>query len=332
MQCNYCGKNIESSTVSFNGLSFCNNLCRYLWEKSKEQRVENVETTYKESSKVFLQNLDFEIDIKELGDRKLLIRASYFRGPQLYLDGVRLKPTKKERLKRLRTYTIKTDNGDELEIQLKLRAFDAVPAVFFNGNEIELVNKLTWYEYVLIIIPIILVFIGGIIGALIGGAAAYTNSILFRKINNKPLRYSSAVINIFVAVILFWKIIAFVAPYLNELQFKAQTSSATVKSDSKIYFLTNYIWETYKLTNKDRVDVSDQYKKILGSKRYFFKNGDYKQTMTDGTFLKGKWKIDDNEENITLLGSDVTKVEIVSISDKELIVKYNDLYIYHKAI
>jgi hypothetical protein len=43
MQCSYCGKSIQSDEVAFEGLSFCNNLCKHLWQKGNTAAAEGFE-------------------------------------------------------------------------------------------------------------------------------------------------------------------------------------------------------------------------------------------------------------------------------------------------
>ncbi len=50
-------------------------------------------------------------------------------------------------------------------------------------------QKLTWYEHVWLGLPILLVFVGGLIGGACGGAAWAVNQAVFQKTKHPILRY-----------------------------------------------------------------------------------------------------------------------------------------------
>lgn len=68
-------------------------------------------------------------------------------------------------------------------------------------------TKLTWYQYVWIGWPLILVAVGGAIGGGLGGVAAAINFKVFQKTQNPVLRYVWTGLISFAAAII-WLIIA----------------------------------------------------------------------------------------------------------------------------
>lgn len=333
MVCNYCGKNIESNEVTVNGLNYCNKLCSYLQQKNDETQVEVGESNKSESHGLFLQDLDFHINLNNIGEKKLLLRASFFFGPRLFLDGKKLKPYKKVRFfKRKRYYHVPTEKGNSHEVILNLRPLDAIPGLIINGDEVEIVRKLTWYEYVLIGLPFSLFFYGGMIGATIGSGTVFTNSILLRKIKHKLLRYSMVVANIIVSVILLYEAVILALPYLIEWQFKLSTYASSTNIDSKKDKLTKHIWEASKFSNEaNPTPISGTAGATWTG--YFFSNGDYYQFLSNGSILKGTWKIDADEKIITVTCSDTNeKLELINVSAEELIIRLNNTTVYFKAV
>lgn len=330
MKCSYCGKDVPSNEVVLGDLSFCNNLCRYLWQKNE---TVNQTAGERKTPQIFFSNFDFQINLPNFNKKKLILCCSYFTGPKLYFNTKKIKPSKREIIKRKKTYHIKDDNGQTIEIILKNRLLDAIPSLIINGKEIEISKKLIWYEYVFISIPAILIFIGGVIGAIIGGAAMFVNSIILRKINPKALSYSLVGINLVLAFIFFFKAIIFVAPFITEFQFRSTYSTSAIKNNSELLPLTKHVWETYKLTNMENVDISDQGINIIGSKRYFFGDGNITYIMNDGTLIVGKWNVNKDGKTISFLGTKgEEKVEIINLTDSELIIRFNNINIYHRAI
>jgi hypothetical protein len=75
-------------------------------------------------------------------------------------------------------------SGDDAsaEILLKPRGYvDPAPRVFIDGTELSVVRDLKWYEYVVGLLPVLLVFFGGFIGGALGALGAITNFRVLRS-------------------------------------------------------------------------------------------------------------------------------------------------------
>ena len=108
--------------------------------------------------------------------------ASWFRGPRLLVNGA-VEQKKKGR------YTVTSDSGAEISIQLKYNFLDPIPKIKIGDEIVELASPLKWYEYVWIGIPIVLVFSGGAIGGLVGVVAAIASGKIFRGNNGSAAKY-----------------------------------------------------------------------------------------------------------------------------------------------
>ena len=124
-------------------------------------------------------------------------QAAMFRGPRLHLNGQVL--TGKRRI-----YTIADDNGEEQTIQLKPSMLEAIPKVKIGNELITLVEPLKWYQYVWMALPILLVFVGGALGALCGLGAYGVNSTIFRSSKNPFMKYVLTGLVSTVAVVCFY--------------------------------------------------------------------------------------------------------------------------------
>jgi hypothetical protein len=75
------------------------------------------------------------------------------------------------------------------KVKINTSFFDPVPKVEVDGEAIELARSLTWYEYVWMGLPILLVFVGGGIGALFGLTAVYSSARIFRSERTTTAKY-----------------------------------------------------------------------------------------------------------------------------------------------
>lgn len=108
------------------------------------------------------------------GQRIALRTAGFFRGPQILLNGT---PIKRKRWK----YLIRNSQGQEVTVQIKSNHIDPIPKLVIDGEKVQLARDLTWYEYLWMGVPIVLVVSGGALGAMIGIGATYSSSRIFRS-------------------------------------------------------------------------------------------------------------------------------------------------------
>jgi len=120
--------------------------------------------------------------------------AGFWTGPKLLLDGSEVNGKRNK-------YEVPDNSGMTRKIKLSASLFDPIPKVEIDGEKIELVRPLIWYEYVWMGLPILLVFAGGGIGALFGLAAVYSSARIFRSDRLTMAKYSLSGLISLVAVI-----------------------------------------------------------------------------------------------------------------------------------
>ncbi len=108
--------------------------------------------------------------------------AGFFSGPRVLLNGVPVKHVKGK-------YNVSNDDGVEFTVQLNSNFVDPIPALIIGKEKFQLARALTWYEYLWIGVPIILIFIGGGLGAGIGVFATYTSSRILRSDRSSRSKY-----------------------------------------------------------------------------------------------------------------------------------------------
>ncbi|TCV85428.1 hypothetical protein [Sulfurirhabdus autotrophica] len=125
----------------------------------------------------------FEVQHSEFREQRLTVEAAgWFRGPRLLLNG-NIVPRQKG------CYKVKSDSGAETTLRLKYNYLDPIPKIKIGEEVIELASSLKWYEYVWMNIPIVLMFIGGAIGGLVGALGANASGKIFRSDRGAVAKY-----------------------------------------------------------------------------------------------------------------------------------------------
>jgi hypothetical protein len=133
--------------------------------------------------------------------RKVVLKpAGVFTGVQLIVDGEKIKP-------KLGKFTLRRNDGTETQAVLRSNIVDPIPQLVIDGKTYSAAKPLAWYELVWSGLPILLVFIGGALGAFCGLVAAYSNSRIFRTGMHPALKYLAAGA-VSVAAFVVWFILA----------------------------------------------------------------------------------------------------------------------------
>jgi len=78
-----------------------------------------------------------------------------------------------------------------------------VPNLFIEGKLIRVVEPLKWYEWIWNGLPVVLVFVGGALGGVLGALAVSINISVFRSQQDGILKYSITGVVSFIAVVLY---------------------------------------------------------------------------------------------------------------------------------
>ncbi len=140
--------------------------------------------------------MNYPVEHPDFEGRNLEVRIEGLLGSAKLFEGTTHVPGK-------RKFTLRDNNGEERTLQFKGSWLDPVPVVEIGTREIRLARRLTWYEYVWMGLPIVLVFTGGALGALFGLSAAYFSARLFRSDRSTASRYALSALASATALFLF---------------------------------------------------------------------------------------------------------------------------------
>ena len=108
-------------------------------------------------------NFKFKFEYDDCYDIELL-RNFWTGSAKAFLNGVQMKRLKEKG----NPFQIDLRNGETKKMYIKLNGIDFAPKVVIDDKEILLAPKIKPYQYLIVGIPLILMFIGGAFGALFG--------------------------------------------------------------------------------------------------------------------------------------------------------------------
>ena len=134
------------------------------------------------------------------GDKQVVFKRSFWTGKnEITFDGVRLRKSGKNQFQK--------GNGEEAEfIIVQGNEIKGIDLIFGEGT-VTVLRKLNALEWILAMIPLVMVIIGGAVGGALGGLGTATLLLILRKVNNVFLKILFALL-ISALVFILWFIIA----------------------------------------------------------------------------------------------------------------------------
>ena len=115
-----------------------------------------------------------------------------------------------------REVILRRNDGTSVEARLKPSVFGLdVPQLVVEGKTIRVIDPLKWYVWVWIALPILLVFVGGALGGIVGALGLTTNAKIVRsKMTGLAKFVLTAVVSLFV-VAAFVAVVVALGGYLK---------------------------------------------------------------------------------------------------------------------
>jgi hypothetical protein len=128
----------------------------------------------------------YQVNLVGVSDRKVEVESSVFGGAKLLVDG---QPAPKG--PKRSQFLVRGTDGHDSVVELKTSLPDPVPQVLWAGQTIRLEEPLKWYQWLWVGVPILLLFLGGAIGALVGAVAVTLNVRILRSSMSAIIRYAA---------------------------------------------------------------------------------------------------------------------------------------------
>ncbi len=136
-----------------------------------------------------------------------VIKSSILKAPVLKLNG------ETQKVKSKKTYIIEGDDG--LPVMVKLSHFiDPIPTIKINEEKVRLAPQMTWYEWMFLSIPLLLILTGGMLGGILGGVGTIINAHIFRSQLSVVGRYGCSIFITSLCYIIFFIISGLFLSYI----------------------------------------------------------------------------------------------------------------------
>jgi hypothetical protein len=148
--------------------------------------------------------MDYRLDHPHLLEEDVYLRISWlFGNPELYHNGSR----QLEKATGTNIYSIKRKDGKVITLALEPKRLDPFPRLEIEGNQYPIGRKLFAIDYLFIVFPLLLIFIGGALGGLLGFLSAGINARIMRMPKSAIERYGLSVVSTVTATFV-WFVIA----------------------------------------------------------------------------------------------------------------------------
>lgn len=136
------------------------------------------------------------------GDEVILRISGIFGNPELYQNGEKLF----EKSLGTNIYIIRSEEGP-VTIALEPKKLDPFPRLEIAGEKYPIGRKLSFFDYIIVGLPMTLLLIGGVIGALLGFLATSFNARIMRMPKSAFERYGFCLAS-FLAAFVVWYFLA----------------------------------------------------------------------------------------------------------------------------
>jgi hypothetical protein len=121
--------------------------------------------------------MQYPVQAKGFEGRQLILEASgFFSTAKLWIDG-QLAPKGPKRGQ----FLLRRLDGTEAIAKFRTIFLDPVPQLIIDNDIVKVVEPLKWYQWVWAGLPILLIFVGGALGAILGVLATSFNTRIFRS-------------------------------------------------------------------------------------------------------------------------------------------------------
>jgi hypothetical protein len=143
--------------------------------------------------------MSYILKLEGFEGQKVEVMVSFWTGPKLTMNG---QPPQKG-LKRGEMLLSRNDDRQVVATWTPQMMGLDVPQLVVDGKTISLATPLKWYQWVWSALPILLIFLGGLLGGITGVMTFTINTGIFRSRSNEIMKYVVTGVISIVAVIVY---------------------------------------------------------------------------------------------------------------------------------
>ena len=113
------------------------------------------------------------------------------------------------------TFLVHTSDGREVHFVAQGNLFSGVKLTSMEFGDIVVARPLVWYEYILAFLPLLLIILGGLIGAVFGVISCGVNLAISRSEMNPVMKIVTSLFSILIATVLWLVFASIVLTALN---------------------------------------------------------------------------------------------------------------------
>ncbi|MFB9053172.1 hypothetical protein ACFFVB_08780 [Formosa undariae] len=156
--------------------------------------------------------MKYKFQLPDFRDSNFEIETSIWTGKsKLFKDDVQIEQSKEKG----RPFLIPNGTNDLVKAFPKPSFPDFIPTLEINGVKNLIADKLKWYQYVLGGLPILLIFVGGLVGGVLGALAAITNFNIFRQEGTEASKYLKVIGISIMTFILYFVLVTLITELIN---------------------------------------------------------------------------------------------------------------------
>lgn len=150
--------------------------------------------------------MNYQFTLPDFPDSTFEMQTSMWTGrSKLFQDGILVSRANESG----RPFLITAASGDTVKAYPKPRYMDVVPVLEIDGIQYDVVEKLTWFQYVICCVPLLLIFFGGALGGGLGAVASSINLQIIRTGGSATGNYLK-VLGITLAAFAFYFLVAYI--------------------------------------------------------------------------------------------------------------------------
>lgn len=153
-----------------------------------------------------------EFQLPDFPNSNFEIETSIWTGKsKLLKDNVQVEQSKEKG----RPFLITNGTGELIKAFPKNSFPDFAPTIEINGIKNRIVKELKWYQYTLGALPILLLFIGGALGGILGTFSMITNFNIFRQEHSELSKYLKVFGIVIATYAIYFAIVIIIWPLIN---------------------------------------------------------------------------------------------------------------------